>query len=443
VQTTLRAGTTTISGSAVGLGAGATGFRTVGFTGSVSEYYLGLYAIPTLSADGREYEAVVVQLQDSAGLPVLAKSNVPVSLSSGSLSAGTIQKSVIIPKGFSIATALFNTSLTEDDSFRITASSEGFATVETEMNVATQPLNVYRTYELPSRLDFESEIPISVEVYSGSLPVSDAKVSITGLSAMESIVTTDENGHAEGVYRATQPGSNTIVVKASKPGYDEAEIITRVNLLQTIDVTITAETQGGTIAPAELKVTLPSSKKPQTTIPGSPLVYEDASWGEYILEAPLQVSKADAVYQFVQWSDGSTENPHKWKVIDDAKLTAVYKASYLLEVRDINGAAVGGGYFDEGNTANIVAGKTSIPGILTDKDFAGWSGSIISASPSAEVVMDGPKIVEAQWKDNYTKVVLIGAAIGGAAFFYYWKILKPKRKLEAQQKAPDLDWYKS
>ncbi|MGI0014586.1 MAG: hypothetical protein ACREBU_14265, partial [Nitrososphaera sp.] len=57
VRATLRDGLTTITGAAEDLASGSISFRTVGFTGSISEYHLGLYTIPKLPADGREYQA--------------------------------------------------------------------------------------------------------------------------------------------------------------------------------------------------------------------------------------------------------------------------------------------------------------------------------------------------------------------------------------------------
>jgi hypothetical protein len=440
---TLRAGLTTLTGAADGLGSGSTAFRTVGFTGSISEYYLGLYVIPKLPADGKEYEAVIVQLQDQAGLPVLAKSDVQVSLSSGSLIAGTIQESVVIPQGSGLVAAKFKTSLVEDEPFKITASSEGFTSVESEIETTTQPLSIYKTFELPTRADFGSNIPVSLDVYSGAIPIDAATVTITGQNAADNTVTTDQNGHAEGIYSPTMPGSNTIAVKVNKPGYQEAVITSRIVLDQLVDLTVSSETAAGNDVPAQLKVTAPKGVKAQSSTPNGSILYVGASWGSYLVSAPPQVSAPNAAYQFAHWSDGSTENPRTWNIVEDSTITAVYNAKYLLQINDVNGLAAGGGYYDEGETARISMGQTAVPGILTDKEFAGWDGAIKSASPSIEVTMDGPKTIEVQWKDSYLKIGLIGAAIGGGGFFYYWKIFKPKKELEEKQRAPDLDWYKA
>ncbi|MGI0015291.1 MAG: hypothetical protein ACREBU_17890, partial [Nitrososphaera sp.] len=443
VRATLRAGQTIVTGAADGLASGSFIFETVGFTGSISEYHLGLYTIPKLPADAREYEAIVVQLQDRIGLPVLAKSDVIVSLSSGSLIAGEVPESVMIPAGSSLVTAPFRTTLVEDDRFKITASSEGFTSVESEMDTTTQPLTVFAASEFPTKADYGSTIRVAVDVYSGSILVRDAFVTFTGASANDTMSTTDEFGRAEGTYFPTLPGSNSIIVKANKPGYKEGSLVSRIALLQTVTVVINAESLGGNELSAQLRVEGPTGTKNQATKPGSPILYENAKWGSYKITAPDELKTANAAYTFAQWSDGLIENPRTWNIVGDTEISALYDAKYLLQVSDPYGVARGSGYYPEGSTAVLEMGKTEIGGILTDKVFAGWSGDINSPSPSTGIVMDGPKTIKAEWKDNYLKLALIvGAAVGGG-FYYYWKVFKPKRELEEQQRAPDLDWYKS
>ncbi|HJS81634.1 MAG TPA: hypothetical protein VJ742_02240, partial [Nitrososphaera sp.] len=280
---TQRAGVTTLTGAADGLSSGSTAFKTVGFTGSISEYHLGLYTMPKLPADGKSYDAVAVQLQDQSGLPVLAKTDTRVSLSSGSLVAGDIQESIVIPEGSSLVMASFKTSLIADDSFRITASSEGFTSVEVELRTTSQPLTILKSSDFPVRAEFGTEIPVSVDVYSGGLPVQNATVTVTGASARDNVVLTDENGHADGKYTATLPGSNTIIIKVNKPGYEERSISSRIILQHTVDVTINAETQEGAVAPIQIKVSPPVGVKVQIPKPGSPIIYDNVNWGQYNL----------------------------------------------------------------------------------------------------------------------------------------------------------------
>ena len=443
VHTTLRAGTTTITGAADGLGAGSTVFRTVGFTGSISEYHMGLYAIPMLPADGKEYEAVIVQLQDQNGLPVLAKSDVSVSLSSDSLNAGVVESTVTIPKGSSQVSARFTTSLIEDEQFKITGSSQGFKSVEVELGTSTQPLTIVNGSNLPPTATFGEELPISVDVYSVGLPVEGAVVTITGPNAEETQVTTDELGHAEGKYVSTLPGTNIIIIKANKPGYEEHQISTRTVLQHTVDISIKAETATGDTVSAQLKVIPPKGVKNSGAKTAGLISFENVNWGSYFITAPLQVKTSTATYEFLRWSDGSTDNERSWNVVADSTISAIYKAKYLLQVNDVNGLSTGSGFYEEGESATVSVSSTSISGAIIDKEFAGWTGSISSKSASTTVVMDGPKTITAVWSDSYLKVALIAAAIGGGGFFYYWKIFKPKKELQEKERAPDLDWYKS
>ncbi|MCI0558983.1 MAG: hypothetical protein MN733_10845, partial [Nitrososphaera sp.] len=439
--TTLRWGQTTITGAADGLGSGSLNFRTVGFTGSISEYHLGLYTIPKIPADGREYEGVVVQLQDQSGLPVLAKSDIDVSLSSSS-TRGLVQEHIVIPAGQSLVTATIRTTL-EDSTFKITASSQGYTSVEAEIESTLQPLSIFRASEFPSRADYGTDILVAVDVYSGDIPVRDATVTVTGNSAKDMIVITDEFGHAEGLYVPTLPGSNSIVVRVNKPGYEEETLTSRISLIHTVNVVINAESEGGNEMAAQLKIEGPSGTKNQNTKPGSPIKYDNSNWGVYKITAPPQVKATNAVYNFVGWSDGATENPRSWTVSEDTQITAVYNASYLVQISDPNGMARGSGYYDEGTNARISLSQETIGGILVDKSFAGWSGDIRSSSATTDVLVDGPKTIKAEWSDGYLKIALIIAAAAGGGFYYYWKIFKPKKEIEARQRAPDLDWYKS
>jgi hypothetical protein len=443
VQTTQRAGESIITAASEGLASGSTVFKTVGFSGSISEYHLGLYVIPKLPADGRTYEAVVVQLQDQNGLPVLAKSDVDVALSAASFAGGTVQDKIVIAKGLNFGTAEFTTTLVEDDEFEITASGQGFKSIAQELETTTQKLTIVKSFAFPSRAGFEDDIIIGVDVYTGALPVAGAEVTITGANAAENKITTDANGHAEGIYDPLLPGTNSIIVNANKPGYEEATVTSRILLDHTVSLIIGAKTLGGNDVTSQVKVSSPGTSKTMTSKPGAPITFTEGKWGSYTLTPQKEINSGNAIYDFTGWSDGITDNPRTLQVVDDTAINAIYKAKYLLQLNDQNGLAQGGGYFDEGATAQITVGQKSIGGVLIDKEFAGWSGDIISSVASTDITMDRPKTVTAIWSDNYLKVILIVAAAIGAGSFYYLKVFKPKKKLEAKQRAPDLDWYKS
>lgn len=443
VQSTQKAGQAIVSGAADGLGSGSVAYKTVGFSGSISEYHLGVYVIPKLPADGREYEAITVQLQDQNGLPVLAKADTEVSLSAGSFTGGRVQEKVMITAGLNLASATYKTSLVEDSSFKVTASAQGYTSVEQDLETTTQPLTLIKSSTYPSKANFGDEVIVGVDVFTGAVPVRGAEVTITGTYATDNVVITDENGHAEGRYIPTLPGSNSITVKVSKPGYEQKFVTSRIILDQTINLIVDAQTQGAREIVAPIKIASVGLSKSLTSKPGAPITLMNSRWGTYTLSAQDEIKSADAIYNFAGWSDGSTQNPRTMTIVNNTEIKAIYKAKYLLQVTDPNGFAQGGGYFDEGSSAVVSMKQTEIGGLLVDKKFDGWSGDIASSIASTEITMDGPKSVNAVWSDSYLKVILIIAAAAGGGFFYYWKIFKPKKAMEQKQRAPDLDWYKT
>jgi len=444
VHTTLKAGQTTITGAASGLDSGSIQFKSTGFSGSISEYSIGLYIVPTLPADQKSYESIVVQLQDQHGNPVKALSDIPISLSSGSFIAGTVQKNIVIPKGASYAIGTFTPSVKDDKDFKITASSPGYKSVDAVMSTEVQKMTIVKSTEFLKSASFEGTIPVSVDVFSAQdIPVRNAMVKISGVHADETTVMTDENGHAEGIYKPTLPGANSIIVTVSKPGYEDATVTSAIALSQTVNLSVNAETEKGKEIAATIKVKGPTNPKSDSARPGSPLKLTDAKWGVYTLTPQSEIKTDNARYKFVAWSDGVTDNPRVVTISSDAKLTAIYSAQYLLQIDNQYGSATGGGYYPEGAKTTISISPTSVGNILIDKSFGGWSGDINTDSATTDVTMNGPKTVKAVWNDNYLKVIIIAIAAGAGGFAYYYKVYRPKKENADKQKAPDLDWYKS
>ncbi|WP_415281148.1 InlB B-repeat-containing protein [Candidatus Nitrososphaera sp. FF02] len=161
------------------------------------------------------------------------------------------------------------------------------------------------------------------------------------------------------------------------------------------------------------------------------------------MTAPESFSTPDAKYQFVQWSDGATQNPRYYDIVQDGTITAVYSAQYLLQVSSDEGSVAGAGYYEEGETATISVEPTASMGVLSDAYFAGWSGDLTSSAKTASIVMDGPKTVKAEWDQSYVKMFALIAAAGAGGYFAYVRVIKPKLAIRKKEKPPDLDWYKS
>lgn len=441
VYPTTKTGTTTITASAEGLGASSIQLKTVGSTGDDSSYKLAIGKIPELLADGRTYEVVFVQLQNAVGNPVPAKSDVRVNLSSSSIGAASVQDSVAIKAGSSYAMAEL-TPTTTPSKFKISASSTGYVTVSTDVVTSGQPLTIVRTSELPRSAPFE-EMMVAVDVFSSGVPVENALVEVGGPGSNATKAVTDENGHAESTYVPTEPGKKQIVVTASKPGYEMTTTNYPITLEQTVAIYAEARTEAGKPMPVEVKLANDRATKTIRVKAGSPSGLDEAQWGNYKISVPEEFSNAEARYQFVSWSDGVSQNPRTEMIIDDRGFTAIYSAEYLLTATTELGTVVGSGFYPEGEIANISISITSVQGFPTDRIFTGWSGDMEIASADAEILMDEPKIINAEWSTSYLKLIALLGAAGGGGFVAYLKVIKPKKEAMEKAKAPDLDWYKA
>jgi hypothetical protein len=254
---------------------------------------------------------------------------------------------------------------------------------------------------------------------------------------------TGESGHAESHYVPGQPGRNTITITATKPGYEQKSLSHDIMLEQTVDVNVYAMTEGGNPVPLQAQVSGPTGTKALSINPGLPTAIEDIQWGLHSITVPEQLATADAKYEFVQWSDGVRDNSRPLNVVNESTITAMYSAQYLLQVSSSKGAAMGGGYYAEGEKATISVSPVTLTGFPVDSSFGGWSGAVSAKSSEAEVLMDGPKSVKAEWADSYLKLIGLVGAAGASGFLAYYKVLKPRKEAAEKVKVPDLDWYKS
>jgi hypothetical protein len=347
----------------------------------------------------------------------------------------------VVAAGSTFAIVNFTTTTTPGK-FDVVASSQGFESVEAEMETVTQPLKVVAASQIPAKASF-GNLPVAADVFFGSIPLKGANIQVGGLHADPTDATTDENGHAESMYIPTRPGQNTVTITASKPGYEPATITSRISLEQTVSINFDAVTEGGNAAQPALKVQGPSiSKRDVSLRSDSQAEMNDVKWGTYQLTAPEDFSTPDARYEFVQWSDGVTDNPRYYDVIQDDTITAVYSARYLLQVSSDEGKVAGTGYYEEGKTAIISVEPEASMGVLVDAYFAGWSGDLTSSAKTASIVMDGPKTVKAEWDQSYVKMFALLAAAGGGGYMGYVRVIKPKMQARKKERPPDLDWYK-
>jgi hypothetical protein len=113
---------------------------------------LKLYIGPTsVLADNSTYNCIFVQLQDSAGKPARALQDTLISLSSFSTTIGTVDPSVIIPKGATYISANFKSTFAPG-STSIAAAATGFSTVQSTITTIGPIPSAIAVYGFPSTL---------------------------------------------------------------------------------------------------------------------------------------------------------------------------------------------------------------------------------------------------------------------------------------------------
>ena len=121
-------------------------------------------------------------------------------------------------------------------------------------------------------------------------------------------------------------------------------------------------------------------------------------------------------------------------------VTADWKSQYYLEVEDGDGRADGEGWYDVGRMATVsIRDPPETTDFWTNMVFSDWSGDIESTDDRTKVLMSEPKIVAANWKEDYTVGYVNGmilAGLGGVGFF----VASKARKKKLVSKLQENDW---
>jgi len=105
-------------------------------------------------------------------------------------------------------------------------------------------------------------------------------------------------------------------------------------------------------------------------------------------------------YVFKEWSDGINSSKREMQVNSDIVLRAIFIKQYFLKVISPYGNVSGSGWYDEGGKARISIEPIEIEwGDLRIKRFKGWS--IGSKESSLEIVVDRPKLIVAEWEEDW------------------------------------------
>jgi hypothetical protein len=155
------------------------------------------------------------------------------------------------------------------------------------------------------------------------------------------------------------------------------------------------------IAPPEVNVTIDG----KAYGPGTVHVYMPEGNHTISVSSQIQVDGSDRL-MFEGWSDGVQDSNRTVGLFGDVTLNTTYVRQYLLTVDPPS--ASGGGWYNEGATANFSAPPTT--------NFQGWyeSGNLVTASPNGSIVMNGPHVLDANSAPNYTTSYIVPATLVAA-----------------------------
>lgn len=228
---TYTAGSTTITAIASGYVSGQAVMSTVGPIPSK----IAVYALPpVVPADGKAYDSIVVQLQDSAGTPARAPiGDVSVNLASSNITVGKVDSSVTIGSGKTYAVARF-TSYNEGVT-TVTAVSSGYASGQVVLKASKargSPLKL-KVYVGPPKVPAEGAsyelICVQLEDSQGRIAKASKETKVTLASSDIAVGTVDPTvtigyGATYTVtkfYSTYRSGSTTVTAIA--PGYTSGQ----------------------------------------------------------------------------------------------------------------------------------------------------------------------------------------------------------------------------
>jgi hypothetical protein len=151
-------------------------------------------------------------------------------------------------------------------------------------------------------------------------------------------------------------------------------------------------------------------------------------WGQYQISVPEIIPQANGTRaSFVGWSDHVTQADRLVTVGNNITLRADYRTQYRLDVSSPYGSTRGSGWYFEKSSANLSIYPTAVPaegwaGWLGVRHvFDHWAGACITSQPTCAVVMDGPNVTTAVWRDDYviTFSLLILLIVGSTVTFTF------------------------
>ena len=121
---------------------------------------------------------------------------------------------------------------------------------------------------------------------------------------------------------------------------------------------------------------------------------------------------------FYGWRDNVNNTERAFLLDGDTKLVGSYRTQYLLRVNSIVSTYAQTGWYYAGDNVSLhvesslpMSGPFEFLGIRYE--FKDWSGDFESSSTSINVTIDKPKVINANFKANYTPLIIPAILAGG------------------------------
>jgi len=391
----------------------------------------------TFIANGETYP-IYIQLLDSMGRPAKPEIPVKISLRSSNPDVIDVTGTVFLASGAPYVFAEIQTSGYSGKA-TISIAAPGYEPTSITVNSITLPLNVSISADKSSIYANET-LDITVYVNNKGIPVGDASLI---LSAENGYITSSGKTRIDGSFTATyipsKPGEDTIRVYASKPGYEPAYAEFKLYVDKLINIQVLVQTKDGRgIEGINVTVTGGDDriKSILTDSTGKALI-KYVKWGNISITVGDEITRDKVRYIFLGWSDGQSNYTWSGYLDEDTELTALYKVQYFITVSTSYSTAYGSGWYDKGSSISIGIEETSIPvNWVVSKKFNAWTGDVYSKDPQTSFVVDSPKVITAEWVDDYTNlyyliaaiVIAVGVIVGITIYFKKFRRKPPEEE---------------
>jgi len=93
------------------------------------------------------------------------------------------------------------------------------------------------------------------------------------------------------------------------------------------------------------------------------------------------------------------------------QVLVTYTPQYYLEVESLFGNPQGSGWYDKGANANFSVSSPVYDYLAIKHTLTGWTGDYVGTEAEGTIEMDGPRMVEALWENDYTITYILIALI--------------------------------